>query len=127
MLVTSEEKRYSDRTEMTLDDLIQKLKDLGLYSLKSVMVSEIEGTETRLVTDNRVIDPEDLEETLLSWERESITKVMLLDMTPVHKHHNTFTSAAGGSYEPPEFWIQVTRVSNAVETIVVAVKSVDRC
>ncbi|MDD4826213.1 MAG: hypothetical protein PHV27_08140 [Mesotoga sp.] len=125
MLVTSHEKRYSDKTEMTLDDLIQKLKDLGLYSLNRVVVSEIEGTETRLVTDNRVIDPEDLEETLRSWEEESITKVMMLDMTPVHKNHNTLQSAAGCIYEPPEFSIQVKRVSNGVETIVVAVKSVD--
>lgn len=125
MLVTSHEKRYSDKTEMTLDDLIQKLKDLGLYSLNRVVVSEIEGTETRLVTDNRVIDPGDLEETLRSWEEESITEVMMLDMTPVHKHHNILQSAAGSIYEPPEFSIQVTRVSNGVETIVVAVKSVD--
>ncbi|PIJ61212.1 hypothetical protein Y696_03740 [Mesotoga sp. H07pep.5.4] len=125
MLVTSHEKRYSDKTEMTLDDLIQKLKDLGLHSLKRVVVSEIEGTETHLVTDNRVIDPDDLEETLRSWEEESIAEVMLLDMTPVHKHHNTFPSAAEVIYEPPEFSIQVTRVSNGVETIVVAVKSVD--
>ena len=125
MLVTSHEKRYSDKTEMTLDDLIQKLKDLGLYSLNRVVVSEIEGTETRLVTDNRVIDPEDLEETLRSWEEESITEVMMLDMTPVHKYHNTLQSVPGGIYEPPEFSIQVKRVSNGVETIVVAVKSGD--
>ncbi|HCO69259.1 MULTISPECIES: hypothetical protein [unclassified Mesotoga] len=125
MLLTSQEKRYSNKTEMTLDDLIQKLNDLGLYSLKKVVVSEIEGTETRLVTENRVIDPNDLEEILRSWEDESIRKVMLLDMTPVHRHHNTFPSAARNIYEPPEFSIQVTRVSNGVETIVVAVKSVD--
>ncbi|MCB1223585.1 MAG: hypothetical protein KDK21_06615, partial [Mesotoga sp.] len=86
MLVTSHEKRYSNKTEMTLDDLIQKLKDLGLHSLKRVVVSEIEGTDSHLVTDNRVIDPDDLEETLRSWEEESITKVMMLDMTPVHKN-----------------------------------------
>ena len=46
MLVTSHEKRYSNKTEMTLDDLIQKLKDLGLHSLKRVVVSEIEGTDS---------------------------------------------------------------------------------
>ncbi len=112
---------------MTLDDLIQKLNDLDLYSLKRVVVSEIEGTETRLATENRVIDPDDLEEILRSWEDESIRKVMLLDMTPVHRHHNTFPSAAGNIYEPREFSIQITRVSNGVETIVVAVKSVDPC
>ncbi|MBN2253227.1 MAG: hypothetical protein JW701_05970 [Kosmotogaceae bacterium] len=106
-------------------DLIEKIDEFGLQSLKRVVVSEIEGTENHLVTDNREIDPKQIQETLDHWKSESISKVMLLDMTPVRRLTGRSGIGTEDEEELPEFSFHVTKVSNGVETIVVAVKSVD--
>ncbi|PNQ06321.1 MULTISPECIES: hypothetical protein [unclassified Mesotoga] len=125
MVLTGEKKRSSNKSEMTINGLIEKIEELGLESIERVVVSEIEGTETRLVTDNRTIAPEQLKDTLRRWDSESISRVMLLDMTPVYKQYSSFSTGQEEIYRPPAFSIQITRVSNGAETIVVAVKSID--
>lgn len=125
MVLTGEKKRSSNKPEMTMADLIEKIDEFGLQSLKRVVVSEIEGTENHLVTDNREIDPKQIQETLDHWKSESISKVMLLDMTPVRRLTGRSGIGTEDEEELPEFSFHVTKVSNGVETIVVAVKSVD--
>ncbi|MDD3461264.1 MAG: hypothetical protein PHW28_08215 [Mesotoga sp.] len=125
MVLTGEKRRSSNKSEMTINGLIEKIEELGLESIERVVVSEIEGTETRLVTDNRTIAPEQLKDTLRRWDSESISRVMLLDMTPVYKQYSSFLTGQEEIYRPPAFSIQITRVSNGAETIVVAVKSID--
>jgi hypothetical protein len=45
MVLTGEKKRSSNKSEMTINGLIEKIEELGLESIERVVVSEIEGTE----------------------------------------------------------------------------------